>query len=65
MEKFFAIWIGAYAFVTLVVIVLMGKKNNKLNLTKFTIVAGIILAVTLGVILYFGMRIQISNLISN
>ena len=62
MEKYFAVWLVAYALVTIGVILYIRKKGRKHDLNKISIIAGLILAVTLGVILYFAMKIQISNI---
>lgn len=63
MEKYFAAWLIAWALVTFGVILYMSKKNGKRDLTKFTIVAGLILAVTFGIIIFVAMRIQIANIL--
>lgn len=41
------------------------KKNRKYDLTKFTIAAGLILAGSLGIILFIAMKMQIDMLIHN
>jgi glucan phosphoethanolaminetransferase (alkaline phosphatase superfamily) len=62
MELYFAVWLVAYALVTIGVIFNIKKKNRKHDLNKITIIAGLILAAALGVILFIAMKIQITNL---
>jgi|GEM_PF-3544680 hypothetical protein len=64
MEKYFAVWLGAYALVTIGVIFYIRKKNRKHDLNKISIIAGLILAVALGIILFIAMKIQIANILS-
>ena len=63
MEKYFAAWLIAWALVTFGVILYMSKKNGKRDLTKFTIVTGLILAVAFGIIVFFAMKVQIANIL--
>jgi CHASE2 domain-containing sensor protein len=64
MEKYIAFWLIAYAVLTIGVILSIRKKNPKKDLNKITIIAGLILALSLGIILFFAMRIQIANILS-
>lgn len=63
MEKYFAVWVIAWGVVTFGVMGYMHKKKRKYNLDKITLIAGLILAAALFVILYFAMKIQISDLL--
>lgn len=64
MEKYLAAWLIAYALVIIGVILYIRKKNQKRDLNKITITAGLILAIALGIIVYFAMKIQIATILS-
>lgn len=63
LEKFFAAWLIVWALIIMGVIYYLKKKNRKYDLTKFTIVTGLIMAATLGIIVFFAMKIQITNIL--
>lgn len=64
MENYFAVWLSAWALVTIGVVFYIRKKNQKHNLNKISIIAGLILAVSLGIILFFAMKMQMVNIMS-
>lgn len=63
MEKYFTAWLIVWTLITIGVIFYLKKKNRKRDLTKFTIVAGLIMAGALGIIVFFAMKIQIADLL--
>lgn len=63
MEIYFASWLITWALLILGVIAYLKKKNRKRDLTKFTIVVGLIMASSLGVIVFFAMKTQITNIL--
>ena len=64
LEKFFAAWLIVWALIIMGVIYYLKKKNRKYDLTKFTIVTRLIMAATLGIIVFFAMKIQIANILN-
>lgn len=63
MWGIFAAWLTVWLAITIGVIFYLKNSKRKHDLTKFTITAGLILAGSLGIILFLSMKMQIGMLI--
>lgn len=59
----FSVWLIIWALVIIGVIVYLKKKNVKRDISKFSIMLGLVMAVSLGVILFVAMKMQMATIL--